>query len=199
MKKSVIFSCLLVLLASHDFGRAQAAQQTANLEQLLLAELVERPPEAPVRTVEKPKEAAPVSPAAGADVASAVPVIPFWPVLVLCLALGAAAWWLRKRPATSPESSIRKLAALSLGGKRALMVVEVMGERLLLGIGDNQLSLLANLDQKAKGEEGQTKNTSALAVPRGLLEDHELASESYRPVPAEKQQLEEKFREFWSR
>jgi flagellar biogenesis protein FliO len=199
MRKLGRFSCLVVLLASAAFGRARAAQQTANLEQLLLAELVEKPPEAPARATEKPRETAPASPASGAEVASAVPSIPYWPVLVLCLALGGAAWWLRKRPAGSAESSIRKLAALPLGGKRALMVVEVMGEKLLVGIGDHQLSLLANLEQKTSSAGGPAKNASALVVPRGLLEDHELASESYRPVPAEKQQLEEKFREFWSR
>jgi len=64
--------------------------------------------------------------------------------LLTVLALGAH-WFLRSR-GVGGGSAIRVVAMRPLGGKRAVAVVEVEGERFLLGLTDEAVSFLSRLD-----------------------------------------------------
>lgn len=58
--------------------------------------------------------------------------------------LGGAALWAQRRRPPDPHA-IRLVASRPLGGRRFLAVVEVDGERLLLGVSDAQVTLVARL------------------------------------------------------
>ena len=78
-----------------------------------------------------------------------------WPAIAAVLLLTALAtlvhWWLKGRglipSATNP---IKLIATRSLGGKRAVAIVEVDRERFLLGLTDDAVSCLATLPSEAK-------------------------------------------------
>lgn len=61
---------------------------------------------------------------------------------------GAAIMWSRQQ-AQAGGSAIALVATRYLGGKRYLTLVEVDGQRLLLGLSDEQVSLVARLDSAA--------------------------------------------------
>ena len=68
-----------------------------------------------------------------------------WPAILAVLALTAAAtlvhWWLKGRgliPTTA--NPIKLVATRSLGGKRAVAIVEVEDQRFLLGLTDDAVS-----------------------------------------------------------
>ena len=67
-------------------------------------------------------------------------------VLVLAL-LGAAAWGVRRLQGhvAGPRAGLRVEASLALGGKERLLIVEVEGERLLLGAGAGGVRTLSRL------------------------------------------------------
>ena len=78
-----------------------------------------------------------------------------WPAIaavVLLAALAALAhWWLKGRGLIpSAANPIRVVATRSLGGKRAIAIVEVDRERFLLGLTDDAVSCLATLPSEAK-------------------------------------------------
>ncbi len=64
---------------------------------------------------------------------------------------GAVLLWLRR---TRPPGgdAIRLVTSRYLGGKRFLTIVEVDGERLLLGLAGEQVSLVARLGARAAQE-----------------------------------------------
>lgn len=65
---------------------------------------------------------------------------------VLCALAGAWGLWMRR--AGSPAGdAIRIVTNRYLGAKRFLTLVEVDGERLLLGVAGDQVSLVARLGQ----------------------------------------------------
>jgi flagellar biogenesis protein FliO len=59
--------------------------------------------------------------------------------------LGAGMVWSRRQQDAGP-SAIALVATRYLGGKRYLTLVEVDGQRLLLGLSDERVSLVARLD-----------------------------------------------------
>lgn len=63
---------------------------------------------------------------------------------ILLAGAGALVLWLR-RPQTPDGSAIRLVTSRYLGAKRFLTLVEVDGERLLLGLAGDQVSLVARL------------------------------------------------------
>ena len=64
-----------------------------------------------------------------------------------CAAAGAWMLW-RQRQAMPPGEQIRLVTSRFLGGKRFLTIVEVDGERLLLGVTADRVSLLARLGDR---------------------------------------------------
>ncbi len=65
-------------------------------------------------------------------------------VVVACVA--AIAWWLRKGlPAARGRQGISVETAVSLGDRRSIVVVSVENRRLLIGMTQQQISLLAEL------------------------------------------------------
>ena len=63
--------------------------------------------------------------------------------MVLALAGGMIVW--RRRAQPQGGEAIRLVTSRYLGGKRFLTLVEVDGERLLLGLAGDQVSLVAKL------------------------------------------------------
>ena len=63
--------------------------------------------------------------------------------VVLAFAGGAILW--RRRAQPQGSEAIRLVTSRYLGGKRFLTLVEVDGERLLLGLSGEQVSLVARL------------------------------------------------------
>jgi flagellar biogenesis protein FliO len=68
------------------------------------------------------------------------------------VALGAAARWWMRRPGGGAGEAIRVVTSRYLGAKRFLTLVEVDGERLLLGLAGDQVSLVARLGRPAREE-----------------------------------------------
>jgi flagellar biogenesis protein FliO len=73
---------------------------------------------------------------------------------VLLAGAGALVLWLRRPPAPQGDA-IRLVTSRYLGAKRFLTLVEVDGERLLLGLAGDQVSLVARLGagREAQAEE----------------------------------------------
>ncbi len=67
---------------------------------------------------------------------------------LLLISLSGLHWWLRAR-AERPDGPIRVVASQGLGAKRALAIVEIEGTRLLLGLTDERIACLAELDAPA--------------------------------------------------
>ena len=59
--------------------------------------------------------------------------------------MSALHWWLGAR-AGRPDGPIRVVGSQGLGAKRAVAIVEVEGKRLLLGLTDERIACLAELD-----------------------------------------------------
>ena len=73
-----------------------------------------------------------------------------WAIAAALVAAGVAI--LRARQVRSGGEAIRLVTSRYLGAKRFLTIVEVDGERLLLGLAGEQVSLVARLGS-ARGEE----------------------------------------------
>jgi flagellar biogenesis protein FliO len=63
---------------------------------------------------------------------------------VLLAALGAALVWTRRRAEHGPDP-IRIVTSRHVGAKQVLTLVEVEGERLLIGVAGERVSLVARL------------------------------------------------------
>ncbi len=70
--------------------------------------------------------------------------------------LAAAGVWMAvhaRRTRIEPGNAIQLVTSRYLGGKRFLTLVEVDGERLLLGLAGDQVSLVARLGRGEQGEQ----------------------------------------------
>lgn len=80
---------------------------------------------------------------------------------------GAALWigWnvLRQRAARRTGAEIALLSSRALGPRRSLALVEVLGERLLLGVTDHQVSVLGRFPALADVEATSAPFASLLA------------------------------------
>jgi len=90
----------------------------------------------------------PVNPAGSPDIA--------WPAIAAVVVLTVAAtlvhWWLKGRGLIpSAANPIKLVATRSLGGKRAVAIVEVDQERFLLGLTDDAVSCLSRLAPATDG------------------------------------------------
>jgi flagellar protein FliO/FliZ len=84
-------------------------------------------------------------------------------IVLVMIALGVFAWLMRRLQTRigSAGASLRIAAALPLGGKERLLLVEVEGERLLLGVGPGGVQLVRRL----RGNGAGTGSASAAATP----------------------------------
>jgi flagellar biogenesis protein FliO len=75
-------------------------------------------------------------------------------ILVGAAVAAAGAWkmW-QQRQQTTPADAIRLVSSKYLGGKRFLTIVEVDGERLLLGVAGEQVSLVTRLGAARERED----------------------------------------------
>ncbi len=82
------------------------------------------------------------------EIGSSVASVPTWPVMILVVFMAGILVWLKKggRLGNSHANSINKLAVVPLGGKRSLALVEVLGQKLVLGMSEKGLSLLTKID-----------------------------------------------------
>jgi flagellar biogenesis protein FliO len=83
------------------------------------------------------------------------PTISLWPALLLFVGGPILIWRLRRRPASMGGMRVQSRTALSRNG--VLAVVEIDGNRYLVGATDHQVSLLSQLE---------TLPTEAAAEPR---------------------------------
>jgi flagellar biogenesis protein FliO len=67
------------------------------------------------------------------------------------IALLGVLWWRNRQP-TSGQGRIELVTTRYLGGKRVLTLVDVEGERLLLALSGNTVSLVAHLRSRNPGE-----------------------------------------------
>ncbi len=82
------------------------------------------------------------------EIGTSVASVPTWPVMILVVFMAAIVLWLKKggKLGNSQTNSIHKLAVVPLGAKRSLALVEVMGQKLVLGMSEKGLSLLTKID-----------------------------------------------------
>jgi flagellar protein FliO/FliZ len=80
---------------------------------------------------------------------SANPLGMVWGILFL-LALVVGAWWLIKRMGGLPmqlNRSMKVVAALSVGARERVVLVEIGGQQLLLGVAPGRVNLLHRFEQ----------------------------------------------------
>ncbi len=88
-----------------------------------------------------------------------------WKILLAMGALGAAALLWRRRTPTmnAPEDcTIKVLNRANIGGRRELLVVEVGGQRMLLGVTPSSVQYLSTLDEAEQPAVIRPKRSSAL-------------------------------------
>jgi flagellar biogenesis protein FliO len=103
----------------------------------------------------------PVSPAGPPEVA--------WPAIAAVVLLTVAAalvhWWLKGRGLIpSVTNPIKVVATRSLGGKRAVAIVEVEQQRFLLGMTDDAIALLSSLPSEAQANGSSSVVSGPVAV-----------------------------------
>jgi len=93
-------------------------------------------------------------------------------VLAILLAMVfAARWFMQRRPQGGRR--LRFVEAMALGSRDKLLLVEVDGKSLLLGVTAQNIRLLAELDAQdgeasASAQQGQQKNSTSEADTSGL-------------------------------
>ncbi|NMB73989.1 MAG: flagellar biosynthetic protein FliO [Myxococcales bacterium] len=205
-------ACAVLLLSALAASSPQAAEpEVGSLRQRLAAELLApEPPQAaasvPASAPAEPavvsaSEKAPASPHAGPTVGSAAMSVPAWPALLLLVGLGGVWVWTRRRTPRSAAVPLHRLASLPMGGRRSLVLVEVMQQRLLVGCSEKGLSLLARLNGPATEEEPAADADDPSADERAfnrLLDAAEAADRSPAAnpgrVPGEQRDLARKLR-----
>lgn len=88
-------------------------------------------------------------------------------VLVVALILGLG-WVLRRMPGAAQRSSgaLRVVASLPIGARERLLVVDVAGEQMVLGVTGQHISLLKSLDTPLPVPEGPGHNFAAVLARR---------------------------------
>ena len=81
----------------------------------------------------------------------------------LVAVLGAWALWMRRRPGHAGDA-IRVVTSRYLGAKQLVTLIEVDGERLLLGVAGDRVSLVARLGPAAS-DAGASATAAAGAPP----------------------------------
>ncbi len=107
--------------------------------------------------------------------------------LLLLVLLAVTFWW--GRGSSAPRRNrIKLLGTRMLGGKRCVTLVEVEGERLLLGLGGDQVSLLRSFGRVAEKQgngQGQEESGGIPAAAESAAAGghrHERASVTRQPL-----------------
>ncbi len=90
-------------------------------------------------------------------------------VAVVLLLIGAVAWMLRRSPLAlrgAARGAVRVQTAVPLGERRSLVIIDVEGRRLLLGLTPTQVSLVTELG-RADAAFGQALDRSVTDPERG--------------------------------
>ena len=89
-----------------------------------------------------------------------------WALFAVLAVIGGGAWLLRRVPGVSGGGTgrLRCLAALPLGTRERLVLVEADGRCVLLGVVPGNVSLLADLGQSA----GQSEPGELLTLADGI-------------------------------
>lgn len=87
-------------------------------------------------------------------------------IVIVFAMLALASWLLRRYQPQVGRGLIRIQSCLSLGGKEKLMVVEVQGRRLLIGVSSAGISLLQDLRDGA-GDAAEAGTEASPPVPPG--------------------------------
>lgn len=175
---SFLVTLVLALSWSPAAPAGEPAKDSGRLRRLLVQELLasDAPAHAPVAKTgpaAAPSEATEAVPTV--EVGRSVAAVPTWPVIGLCVVLGAMLWWFKRGRSSRPgQVDIRRLATVPLGGKRGLALVEVMGERLLLGLADKQVNLLTRLAP------GQQPSSPEVDPPKSPTVDEEFFERELR-------------------
>jgi flagellar biogenesis protein FliO len=137
-------------------GLLKPTVEEEQLQRRLLAEILDEPDRAiapavrPTRTDPAPlRSTAPLT--YSEEVGAAVASVPTWPVMAVVVILAGILFWFKRAGhlGGGQSKAINKLATVALGGKRSIALVEVLGQKLVLGLSEKGLSLLARIDQDA--------------------------------------------------
>ncbi len=80
-------------------------------------------------------------------------------VALLAVVAGAGALWWNRRRTLAADPAVRLVAMRSLGQKERIAVLEISGERLVLGVTPNRVSLLARRPAAAQTETAANKGS----------------------------------------
>ena len=80
---------------------------------------------------------------------------------VLLAGVGAWALWIRRGGAGGPGDAIRVVTSRYLGTKQLVTLIEVDGERLLLGVAGDRVSLVARLGMPAARDAADDRSATA--------------------------------------
>jgi flagellar biogenesis protein FliO len=80
---------------------------------------------------------------------------------VLLAGVGAWALWIRRGGAGGPGDAIRVVTSRYLGTKQLVTLIEVDGERLLLGVAGDRVSLVARLGVPAARDAADDRSATA--------------------------------------
>ena len=160
-----IFSAFIVFMILFASATAMAKDKSSltRLRKEFLKEIFsEETPALPVKaakpttkpTTKVPKELAAV-------VGTATPSAPIWPLVVLAPGLALAIFLIKRgSKARTGKGAISKLASMPLGNKSSLALVDVLGQKVVLGITEKGINLLLRLpDESFQQEERHDKET----------------------------------------
>lgn len=137
------------------------------------------------------------------EVGTSVASVPTWPVMILVVFMAGILLWLKKggKLGHSQVNSINKLAVVPLGGKRSLALVEVLGQKLVLGMSEKGLSLLTKIDvaDAAMHQDRQEPELESYDDPfeqelRDILGSESIGDDDGLPASVERVDLARKFR-----
>jgi flagellar biogenesis protein FliO len=139
-------------------------------------------------------------------VGAAVASVPTWPIIALMVVLGGILWWFRGRKSIRNRPTIiQKLAAVPLGGRRSIALVDVLGHKLVLGLSEKGMSLLARIDDDRLAGLGLEGEEPAGAAPEPSEDFATLLNAADQgdtgaaePAANEQRELARKFRSFRS-
>ena len=206
-----VFGLVLLVFGSSASARKRKPVNQEQLQQEILREILsEETDQKPVKPNKSKQidssqnETKQQLPGVGTSVAS----VPTWPVMVLVVLLAGVLLWAKKTSHSRNQPGvINKLATVPLGSKRSLALVEVMGQKLVLGMSEKGLSLLAKIEGDDLNADPNQLDVVTDAADmddpqqdpfedelRHILAGSAPESRPDMPLPAERRELARKFR-----
>ncbi len=119
--------------------------------------------------------------------------------VLLMLGCGAAVLFYlqRRRHRESPGGErIKSLGFLPVGGKERILLLEVMGEKVLVGVTENQITLLSRLSERKSPSNPRPRLDEVEETAPLCFEYEEDEVKGWRSLPEVMKSFEEKIREF---